>query len=220
MGGSSQQEELAQKDMEEREDDEPIPASEARPVLETQVQMFRRMNDELLRTTRLHVVLGGGIVTVISVVNADLFRPNSDPLMWLLGFSLASLSFIAWYNHLGASRLSYSDLSIGVHNDISAFTSVSDDTLETRLGRLRKALGRVPYALSTFIGGQMTVDDFESQVDRETAVTQMLSEDYSSAIEQNAWLITTRERYLNAIQTYLYGAFLLLLTGIGIMVVA
>lgn len=193
---------------------------EARAVLDTQVQIMRRMNDELLRTARVHVVLGGAIVTIISVVNASLFLPNSDLLAWFVGFTLSSLSFIAWYNHLGASRLSYTDLSIGVHRSLESFHEMSDDKPDSTVGRLRRAFENVPIALSTFLGNNITPQDFEEEINQDEAVRQMLSDDHPSAVEHNNWILATREKYLNAVQNYLYGAFLLLLLGILLMVVA
>lgn len=217
MSGESTTEESVERSESDRSDN-PMERDEARAVLDRQVQIMRRMNDELLRTARVHVILGGAMVTIISIVNASLFLPNSNPAVWFIGFTLSSLSFISWYNHLGASRLSYTDLSIGVHRDLDSFQIPTEGSSDTALSRLQKAARNLPTAVSTFFGNTITPEDFEDRTDRNEAVHQMLSDDYRSAVKDNIWILATREKYLNAVQGYLYGAFLLLVLGMLLMI--
>lgn len=202
-------------------DESSVDSQDAEVIIERQMEILRRLNDELLRTTRTQAMIGAGVVTLISLIDARLFLPQTQSPLWPAGFTITFLSFIAWYNHLGAARLSYTDLQLGVHREvgenISKHPKESPSTRERVREFFSKAAIHLPVTLFTFAGGSLTVSQFEEEID-EDETSRLVAKDGAEGIRHNNWILQTRERYVNAVRGYLTWTFFVLLMGILLMV--
>ncbi|WP_313692139.1 hypothetical protein [Halorarum halobium] len=190
-------------------------------IIERQLQIVRRLNDELLRTTRTQVLIGAGLVTLISLIDARLFLPQTQNPLWVVGFTITFLSFLAWYNHVGAARVSYTDLQLGVHSDIGENIPAESADPPSTLTRIRTFLSQaavhLPVVILTFAGGSLTTAQFEEDIDRDDA-SRLVAADAVDGIHHNNRVLRTRERYVNAVRGYLTWTFLVMLTGVLLMV--
>lgn len=212
-----------QEQTESKTEEQPsaISSEEADTIIERQMQVLRRLNDELLRTTRSQAVIGAGLVTLISLINPRLFLPESGNILWAGGFTITFLSFLAWYNHLGAARVSYTDLQLGVNGDVGENIPIEPPEADTPHERIRDFLTRatihLPIVVSTFAGGSLTVSQFEEEIDRDEA-HDLVASDAGQAIQYNNWILRTRERYVNAVRAYLTWTFVVMLMGVLLLV--
>lgn len=203
-------------------DESATDSEDAAVIIERQMQVVRRLNDELLRTIRTQAVAGAGLITLVSLIDAQLFLPQSGGLLWVVGFFLTFLSFLGWYNHLGAARVSYTDLQMGVHSEIGENNPIEpaepDSPIEQFKSFFSRAALHLPIVISTFAGGSLTISQFEEEIDRDEA-HRLVAADASEGIRHNNWVLRTRERYVDAVRGYLTWTFLLVMLGVLLMVV-
>lgn len=179
-----------------------------RTIIETQVQLLRQLNDELLRTLRLHALLGGGVLTGVSIAisrGGSLMWNQPPTLSGLItwGFFAILVAFAGggWISRLGSARLSYTDLRLGSPTQASLPTfKVSERDLN-------------PYQeLKSLLKGEISIKTFEERVER--VDHNDISDDPETVIEHNNRVLATRERYVNTVQQYLIANFILVVGGI------
>lgn len=176
-------------------------------ILDKQVQFLRHLNDELLRTLRLHILLGGGFLTALSIIvslwGSNIFGLDRTTLSGILGWgfsaALVTAAAWAWFFRLGSIRLSYTNLRIGPPNQSSPATF---ELPNRNLGYYE--------ALKLLFTEDIHVNMFNEQIER------IDHNDISDidVIEYNNRILTTREAYVNTVQQYLYFTFLLLVFGL------
>lgn len=174
-----------------------IDREEARDIIDTQVDLLRRLNDELLRTIRVHAILGGVALTGISFVGVDALRFTQPSLSYLAWVSFAAMFGILWLLRLISARLSYTDLHLGVRPGVPESTDAPESTVNF-LRAIRIAFFPVNQG------------HFGEYFDRSTVENEMFGPDYVSCIEHNNWILKTREWYVNSVQLGLNVTFLLM----------
>jgi len=191
-----------------------VDVDEYRSILEQQVRILSQLNDELFRTLRLHILLGGGLLTVLSIIvsrkGTNVFGINqpviSDITGWGFSAALVAAFGLAWFFRLGSSRLSYTDLHLG---------SPTESSLPT-FNVSKRDVGHFE-AFSSFLREDIGIRTFEDHVERITH--EDIPDTHSDILEHNNYILTTREVYVNTIQKYLYFSFLLFSLGIlGIII--
>lgn len=180
-----------------------------RTIVETQVQLLRRLNDELLRTLRLHILLGGGVLTGLSIIlsrgNAGSLGLNQPTLTgvisWGLSAALVAAAGWGWFLRLGSARLSYTDLRLG------SPTQASLPTFEVP----ERDLGYYEI-IKSLLTEDIRMETFEERIER--LDHEDLSDDPQEVIEHNNRVLATRESYVNTVQKYLYFNFVLVVLGL------
>lgn len=182
--------------------DEPTPdeiePDEARNIIDTQVDLLKQLNDELLRTIRVHAVLGGVVITGISFVGLESLSssPTGSPLAWAVYTILAVLFALLWLMQLVSARVSYTDLWLGVWRGIPDSADDNDSELSMWQG----------VKMVFFPVGPAR---FENSLDREDQRFKMVGPDSETCVEHNNWILETRERYVNSVQIGLNITFVL-----------
>lgn len=218
---------MSQKQVEEKTDNQPsrkIDDAEGRAVLDKQVQILRRINDELLRTLRLHAVFGGVVVTALSVIGVNGLKINSpaptNQVLWLLSFS-ATIFAPMWVLRLLSERVSYSELTLGMHPDAMDMPH-SEKESEPNSGILDKIIGfftAIGDGVLTLLFPNISVEASEEEITQDEVAGKMLEDNYTDAIHQNTWLLQTREDYVNDVQRYLSATFIIYVFGLAGMYV-
>lgn len=83
---------------------------------------MRHLNDELFRAIRIHLLIAGALMTVISVLSpSSLTVPAGASALevglWMVGGTSAAVGAGVWLQHVTTTRLTYTDLKIGVTDD-------------------------------------------------------------------------------------------------------
>ncbi|WP_435175696.1 hypothetical protein [Halorussus sp. AFM4] len=218
---------MSQEQVEEKTDNHQPPRiddAEGRAVLDTQIQILRRINDELLRTLRLHAVFGGVVVTALSVIGVNGLKINSvdvtNQVFWLLSFS-ATLFAPMWVLRLLSERVSYSELTLGIHPDPQNMPQAEKDHAPTR-GIPEKTIDfftAIGDGILTLLFPKISVEASEEDITQEEVAGKMLKENYTDAIYQNTWVLQTREDYVNSVQNYLSATFIIYVFGLAGMYV-
>lgn len=214
---------MAQEQVEEVDDHHPTPRvddDEGRAVLDTQVQLLRRLNDELLRTLKLHALFGGGVVTALSVIGVSGLTINSpapaNQVAWFFSFS-ATLFAPTWVLRLLSERVSYSELTLGIHPNAKNMPYSEKDPVSTS-GILDKILGffiAIGNGVITLLFPKISVEASEEKIGHEEVAGKMLDDNYTDAIHQNTWVLQTREDYVNNVQNYLSVTFIIYVFGLA-----
>jgi hypothetical protein len=105
-----------------------------REVIGHQVQFVKDLNDELLRTIRLHTAIGAVMAAGLSAVGFDVLlsqgRPAylgvPTPFYWILGAIALMVGIGIWTMHFfGYRRMEYSTLNLGITSDGNATSTDS-----------------------------------------------------------------------------------------------
>ena len=191
----------------------PTEENDHRTIIETQVQLLRQLNDELLRTLHLHALLGGGVLTGVSIAisrGGSLMWNQPPTLSGLItwGFFAILIAFAGggWISRLGSARLSYTDLRLG------SPTRVSLPTFKVPERDIN-----LYQELKFFLKGEISIESFEESVERVNHDD--ISNDPEAVIEHNNRVLATRERYVNTVQQYLIANFILVVGGIVLLLI-
>lgn len=185
---------------------------DVRAIIETQVQLLRRLNDELLRTLRLHVLLGGGVLTGVSIAisrGSSLLWNQPTPsglLSWGFPAALVIAAGWGWITRLGSTRLSYTDLRLGSPTQASLPTFGVQERNLTFF-----------QTLTSLIIGEIRTDTFEERIER--LDHEDISDDPQAVIEHNNRILASRESYVNTIQNYLFANFILVVVGLIFLII-
>lgn len=218
---------MSQEQVEETTDDRPtsrVADAEGRAILNTQVQILRRINDELLRTIRLHAVFGGVVVTALSVIGVNGLKINSpapmNQVLWLLSFSATTFAPM-WVLRLLSERVSYSELTLGIHPNAKAMLHSEKDPIPTSgiLDKIIDFFTAIGDGVLTLFFPNISVKASEQEITYEEVAGKMLEDNYTDAIHQNTWLLQTREYYVNNVQRYLSVTFIIYAFGLAGMYV-
>ncbi|WP_144060780.1 hypothetical protein [Salinarchaeum sp. Harcht-Bsk1] len=182
----------------------------ARSIIDHQVTLLIQLNDELLRTIRVHAIFGGVIITGISFLgDSALSIHNSSgqikvgSAMWA---SFAVLFGFLWLIRLAWSRISYTDLRLSSNPDGEGKPRNSDLNLSF-FAALRVTF--IPIKPSWI----------ETKFEKENVRREVFGSDFADCIEHNNWILKTREGYVNSVQMGLNTSFVLtVLCLIGIAV--
>lgn len=207
--------------------DSELSSENGRSVIDTQVQLLQSLNDELIRTVRIHILMGGGVVAAITTLfsryGGGIFLPERYVNLW--GLSLALVVFVVyWAIGLFSARISYTKLQLGVGSNCEPPTYNHSHQNESR-SRFTSIWNRVKTFPSRFLAGIVeflrflkspiprTAEQHEREVPPEE-VNPMLANGYQSAIHHNSWILKTRENYVNEVQQYLSVTFLFFVLGV------
>lgn len=174
-------------------------------ILRLQVEILRNLNDERLRTLRLHAALGGAVIAGISFLGPSSIGwsggSDGDFLFWLLFVSIAFISGTLWLLRLISIRLSYTDLRLGM-----------SPRFDESIRRRSDESGWVEQLQRVLLPG--SPDKFDELYEKAQLGEEFRKEDYTSVIHHNNWILVTREEYVNSLQRGLNVMFVLTVLSI------
>lgn len=197
-----------------RTDAATIDRGEAHWILDQQVDVLHRLNNEMLRAIRIHALLVGALLAgVYAVGGVDVLLPRGEAewefVLWSIFTFVGLTSGVLWVYRLASARVSYSELKLAINPSTDEDYEAGPSTLANRVFGAGRELQRHLFPL--------TPNAYETEMIEHPA-RPMYGADYRDCIEKNYRILHSREAYVNAVQRGLNVLFVLTVFGvIGMM---
>jgi hypothetical protein len=170
-------------------------------IIDRQYRVARKLNDELFRIIRIHLLLGGGLATVLSILtsisgSSVFFADRSEGgyfILWSIFIIISVWSGTVWILRLSSVRIPYSELSM-------------------LTGQIKYSPERESFLdeLKSLYIGSINRKDLSTPDTKQIS----LSPATSDLISENREMLLRSEKYVNTVQIQLFISFLFLVLGI------